>query len=100
MATLAELLRQGADKIINLPMEAQRFITNPQAFTQAVTGKNLLPRETGFAAGATGLTPTQTSVLNPSDMQYMTGYEEGEPLGIAATLVPIAAIKKGVQNAA
>jgi hypothetical protein len=100
MATLAELLRQGADKIINLPMEAQRFITNPQAFTQAVTGKNPLPRETGFAAGATGLTPTQTSVLNPSDMQYMTGYEEGEPLGIAATLVPIAALKKGVQNAA
>ena len=100
MATLAELLRQGADKIINLPMEAQRFITNPQAFTQAVTGKNPLPRETGFAAGATGLTPTQTSVLNPSDMQYMTGYEEGEPIGIAATLVPIAAIKKGVQNAA
>jgi hypothetical protein len=100
MATLAELLRQGADKIINLPMEAQRFITNPQAFTQAVTGKNPLPRETGFAAGATGLTPTQTSVLNPNDMQYMVGYEEGEPLGIAATLVPIAAMKKGVQNAA
>jgi hypothetical protein len=100
MATLAELLRQGADKIINLPMEAQRFITNPQAFTQAVTGKNPLPRETGFAAGATGLTPIQTSVLNPSDMQYMTGYEEGEPLGIAATLVPIAALKRGVQNAA
>jgi len=99
MATLAELLRQGADKIINLPMEAQRFITNPQAFTQTVTGKNPLPRETGFAAGATGLTPTKTSVLNPNDMQYMTGYEEGEPLGIAATLVPIAALKKGVQNA-
>lgn len=99
MATLAELLRQGADKIINLPMEAQRFITNPQAFTQAVTGKNPLPRETGFAAGATGLTPDQMSVLDPNQMQYMTGYQEGEPLGIASTLVPLAAIKKGVQNA-
>jgi hypothetical protein len=91
MATLAELLRQGADRLVELPNDARRFMTNPQAFTQLITGKNPLPRETGFAAGATGLTPTQTSVLNPNDMQYMTGYEHGEPFGIAAMALPLAA---------
>jgi hypothetical protein len=90
MATLAELLRQGADKLVNLPSEAQRFITNPQAFTQLLTGKNPLPRETGFAAGATGLTPTDTSVLDPNQMEYMKGYEQGEPFAIAAMAAPLA----------
>jgi hypothetical protein len=91
MATLAEMLRQGADRLIDLPNDARRFMTNPQAFTQLVTGKNPMPRETGFAAGATGLPPTETSVLNPNDMQYMTGYEQGEPFGIAAMALPLAA---------
>jgi hypothetical protein len=91
MATLAEMLRQGADKLINLPSEAQRFVTNPQAFTQLLTGKNPLPRETGFAAGATGLSPTDTSVLDPNQMEYMKGYEQGEPFGIAAMALPLAA---------
>ena len=90
MATLAELLRQGADKLVNLPSEAQRFITNPQAFTQLLTGKNPMPRETGFAAGATGLTPTDTSVLDPNQMEYMKGYEQGEPFAIAAMAAPLA----------
>ena len=91
MDKLAELLRQGADRLVELPNDARRFMTNPQAFTQLITSKNPLPRETGFAAGATGLPPTQTSVLNPSDMQYMTGYEQGEPFGIAAMALPLAA---------
>jgi hypothetical protein len=90
MATLAELLRQGADKLVNLPSETQRFITNPQAFTQLLTGKNPLPKETGFAAGATGLTPTDTSVLDPNQMEYMKGYEQGEPFAIAAMAAPLA----------
>jgi hypothetical protein len=89
MATLAELLRQGSDKLINLPSEAQRFITNPQAFTQLLTGKNPLPRETGFAAGATGLPADQISVLDPNQMEYMKGYEQGEPFGIAAMALPL-----------
>jgi hypothetical protein len=90
MATLAEMLRQGADKLINLPSEAQRFITNPQAFTQLLTGKNPLPRETGFAAGATGLPADQISVLDPNQMEYMKGYERGEPFAIAAMAAPLA----------
>jgi hypothetical protein len=91
MATLAELLRQGADKLVNLPSEAQRFITNPQAFTQLLTGKNPLPRETGFAAGATGLPPTEISVLDPNQAPYMQGYSQGEPIGYAGMAAPFAA---------
>jgi hypothetical protein len=91
MATLAEMLRQGADRLVNLPSEAQRFITNPQAFTQLLTGKNPLPRETGFAAGATGLPAQEMSVLDPNQAPYMQGYSQGEPIGYAGMAAPFAA---------
>jgi hypothetical protein len=91
MATLAELLRQGAERLVNLPSEAQRFVTNPQAFTQLVTGKNPLPRETGFAAGATGLPAQEMSVLDPNQAPYMQGYSQGEPVGYAGMAAPFAA---------
>lgn len=88
---LADYLRQGADTLTNLPTEAQRFFTNPQAFTQLITGKNPLPKETGFVAGATGLpakNPIQGGVLNPASAPYQEGYEQGEPVAIAAMAVP------------
>ena len=91
MDRLAELLRQGADKLVNFPTEAQRFITNPQAFTQLLTGKNPMPRETGFAAGATGLPAQQGTVLDPNYQSYMQGYEQGEPVGYAGMALPFAA---------
>ena len=85
MATLAELLRQGADKIINLPTEAQRFMYNPQAFTQ-MFGKNLLPNETGFAEGAM-----------VGDRKYGSekGFQQGEPLAL-----PLAVASMGAPFAA
>jgi len=88
---LADYLRQGADTLTNLPTEAQRFLTNPQAFTQLVTGKNPLPKETGFVAGATGLpakNPVQGGVLNPASAPYQEGYEQGEPVAIASMALP------------
>jgi hypothetical protein len=88
MATLAEMLRQGADRLVNLPSEAQRFVTNPQAFTQLLTGKNPLPRETGFAAGATGLPAQEMSVLDPNQAPYMQGYTQGEPVSYAGMALP------------
>jgi len=88
MDKLADLLRQGADKLVNLPTEAQRFVTNPQAFIQLLTGKNALPRETGFAAGATGLPAQQGTVLDPNYQAYLQGYEQGEPFGYAAMATP------------
>jgi len=91
MATLAEMLRQGADRLVNLPSEAQRFVTNPQAFTQLITGKNPMPRETGFAAGATGLPAQEMSVLDPNQAPYMQGYTQGEPIGYAGMAAPFAA---------
>ena len=96
MSKLSDLLRQRADYLINLPSEAQRFITNPQAFTE-LFGVNKLPRETGFAAGAVGVapkTPYEGGVLNPLNLMYSEGYESGEPIGIAASLLPLAAINK------
>jgi hypothetical protein len=96
MSKLSDLLRQRADYLINLPSEAQRFITNPQAFTE-LFGVNKLPRETGFAAGAVGVapkTPYEGGVLNPLNLMYSEGYESGEPIGIAASLLPLAAVNK------
>ena len=96
MASWAELLREKADVLANLPAETQRFITNPQAFTE-LFGVNKLPKETGFAAGAVGVAPKNVAgggVLNPLNLQYNEGYESGEPIGIAASLLPIAGFKK------
>jgi hypothetical protein len=91
MATLADMLRQGADRLVELPNDARRFMTNPQAFTQLITGKNTMPRETGFAAGAMGLPLTEMSVLDPNQAPYTQGYDQGEPFGIAAMAAPFAA---------
>ena len=88
LADLLKIQKQLADKLVNLPTEAQRFITNPQAFTQLLTGKNPLPRETGFAAGATGLPAQQGTILNPEYQAYMQGYEQGEPVSYAAMVAP------------
>lgn len=101
METLADLLRKKADKLINLPAEAQRFLTNPQAFTE-LFGVNQLPKETGFAAGAVGVPPKHTAgggVLNPVNLAYEQGYESGEPIGIAASLLPVGALRtKGTKG--
>jgi hypothetical protein len=85
MATLAELLRQGADTVVNMPTEARRFMTNPQAFTQALTGKNLLPKETGFAAGALGVP------ANSQNIEYQQGFQQGEPYELPIALASMGA---------
>ena len=75
--------------LTNLPVQAQRLLTNPAAFTEMLTGKNPLPEQTGFAASATGL-PAQNpnSLFTPEGMAYNKGYESGEPVSIAAMGVP------------
>jgi hypothetical protein len=84
---MAEEKLQG---LLNLPMQAQRFITSPTAFL-GLLGQNPLPRESGFAAGATGLPPTEMSVLDPNQAPYMQGYGQGEPVGYAGMALPFAA---------
>jgi hypothetical protein len=78
---LADFLRQGADTITNLPTEAQRFMYNPQAFTQ-MFGVNKLPNETGFAEGAM-----------VGDRKYGSekGFQQGEPLALPIALASIGA---------
>ena len=89
MPTLAELLREYSDKLVNLPTEAQRFIVSPTSFIDALTGKTTLPAQAGFAQGATG-TPQKENltVLDPNNRAYMEGYSQGEPFGYAAMAIP------------
>lgn len=100
-SSLADALRSFSDKVINLPTEAQRFITNPQAFTE-LFGVNQLPKETGFAAGVAGVPPkpiAEGGILNPVNYAYEHGYEAGEPVGIASSLLPLGAVKlKGTKG--
>ena len=84
---MAEDKLQG---LLNLPQQAQRFLTSPTAFL-GLLGQNPLPRESGFAAGATGLLPTEMSVLDPNQAPYMQGYGQGEPVGYAGMALPLAA---------
>lgn len=89
MNKLAELLRQGSDRLIELPNDARRFMTNPQAFTQLVTGINPMPRETGFAAGAMGIP------ANNENIEYQQGFQQGElyelPIALASMGAPLVA---------
>ena len=82
---LAGALRSFSDRVVNLPTEAQRFMYNPQAFTQ-MFGVNLLPNETGFAEGAM-----------VGDRKYGSekGFKQGEPLAL-----PIAVASMGAPLAA
>jgi len=82
---LASALRSFSDKVVNLPTEAQRFIYNPQAFTQ-MFGVNQLPNETGFAEGA---------MVGNRKYGSQKGYEQGEPLAL-----PIAVASMGAPLAA
>jgi hypothetical protein len=81
---LADMLRQGADTITNLPTEAQRFMYNPQAFTQ-LFGQNQLPNQTGFAEGA---------MVGSRKYGNEQGYKQGEdvalPLAVASMAAPFA----------
>jgi hypothetical protein len=81
MASWADLLRQGTDTITNLPTEAQRFMYNPQAFTQ-MFGINKLPNETGFAEGA---------MVGNNKYGSTQGYEQGEKLALPLAITSMAA---------
>ena len=101
MANLSDLLDIGlnegsdtlqsiANAVTKLPENIQRFVTNPQAFNE-LFGYNPMPKQTGFAAGATGLPPQSPfggGILNPKNEGYEEGYQQGEPVAIAAMVSP------------
>ena len=73
----------------NFPIEAQRFLTHPQAFLDLI-GQNKLPEQTGFAASFAGVPEKNpNSLFTPEGMAYSKGYETGEPYGIAAMAAPM-----------
>lgn len=92
MAGLLDTAQQRLMGLLNVPTEVQRFATNPQAFL-SLLGVNKLPQATGFAAGATGLPPKDIlpgGVLNPPNLAYQQGYDQGEPFSYAAMALPFA----------
>ena len=92
MAGLLDIAQERLMGLLNVPTEMQRFATNPQAFL-SLLGINKLPKETGFAAGATGLPAKDvvpSGVLNPPNLAYQQGYEQGEPFSYAAMAAPMA----------
>lgn len=84
------LAQQRLQGLLNIPAAAQQFMVSPTSF-MGLLGKNPLPRETGFAAGATGLPAQEMSVLDPMQAPYMQGYTQGEPVGYAGLALPLAA---------
>lgn len=84
MANWADALRSFSDTVVNLPTEAQRFVYNPQAFTQ-MFGQNQMPNETGFAEGA---------MVGNRKYGSEKGYQQGEdvalPLAVASMAAPFA----------
>lgn len=87
-----QMAEQKLQGLLNIPTEAQRFLTNPQAF-MSLLGRNELPQATGFAAGATGLPSKDIlpgGVLNAPNLAYQQGYEQGEPFSYAAMAAPMA----------
>jgi hypothetical protein len=89
-AALVGKLSDTTDKALNIPVNLQKFLVNPQAFTELITGKNPMPKETGFATGATGLPAKEGSVMDPNYAAYKQGYEQGEPISYAAMAAPLA----------
>jgi hypothetical protein len=83
-------VQQRLQGLLNIPTAAQQFMVSPASF-MGLLGRNPLPRETGFAAGATGLPAQEMSVLDPNQAPYMQGYGQGEPVGYAGLALPLAA---------
>jgi hypothetical protein len=83
-------VQQRLQGLLNIPSAAQQFMVSPASF-MGLLGRNPLPKETGFAAGATGLPAQEMSVLDPNQAPYMQGYSQGEPVGYAGLALPLAA---------
>ena len=83
-------VQQRLQGLLNIPTAAQQFMVSPASF-MGLLGRNPLPRETGFAAGSTGLPAQEMSVLDPNQAPYMQGYSQGEPIGYGAMALPLAA---------
>ena len=88
--TLADLLRQKAESVINFPTDVVRNLTDPQAFLKSF-GYTPNQQLSGYSAGYSGVSqkpPSDIGVLDPNNIEYNKGYGGGE---LANTLTSIAA---------
>lgn len=88
--TLADLLRQKAESVINFPTDVVRNLTDPQAFLKSF-GYTPNQQLSGYSAGYSGVPqkpPSDIGVLDPNNIEYNKGYGGGE---LANTLTSIAA---------
>lgn len=93
--SLADLLRQKADILLNLPSEATRFISDPQAIIKSL-GYTPSQQLSGYSAGYSGVPakpPSDIGVLDPNNNEYNKGYGSGE---FAANVTPFAALAGGI----
>jgi len=100
--TLAELLRRRGEQLINLPTEATRFLTDPQAFAKLL-GIDPNQRLSGFSSGFSGVPqkpPSDIGVVDPRNREYSKGYESGEQASVMTALAaPLAPLAKPVGKA-
>jgi len=83
--SLADLLRQKTDTLLNLPSEAARFISDPQAIIKSL-GYTPSQQLSGFSAGYAGVpekSPSDIGVLDPNNIEYNKGYNSGENAALA-----------------
>ena len=95
--TLANLLRQKAESLINAPTEFARNITDPQAFLKQF-GYTPNQQLSGFSAGYAGVPekpPSDIGVLDPNNIEYNKGYGSGEfANAITGVAAPLASMSK------
>ena len=93
--TLADLLRQKAQSVIDFPTDVVRNLTDPQAFLKSF-GYTPSQQLSGFSAGYSGVPakpPSDIGVLDPNNNEYNKGYGSGE---FAANVTPFAALAGGI----
>ena len=101
--TLAALLRQKAQSILDFPSTITRNISDPQAFLKQF-GYTPNQQLSGFSAGYAGVPeqpPSDIGVLDPRNIAYNKGYSSGEDTGLMTALaLPFAPLAKPVAKAA
>ena len=105
--TLADLLRQKAESVINFPTDVVRNLNDPQAFLKSF-GYTPNQQLSGFSAGYAGVPekpPSDIGVLDPRNIEYNKGYGSGQfaglvtaILGSTAGLASLAKKSKGLKN--
>jgi hypothetical protein len=90
-AQVLNLLGERLQGLLEVPTSAARFMVNPTAVLDAMSGKTAMPKEKGFAEGLAQIPQKENlTVLDPANRAYMEGYSQGEPFGYASMALPFA----------